>query len=67
MTKISSFVNNDGVMVHAAFVTVEVRSNFGFGDKKLIEQHQGTFSSYAEAERRIKAVQDGTHRDEGVE
>lgn len=67
MTKISSFINDDGVMVHAAFVTVEVRSNFGRGDAKMIEQHQGTFTSYREAEQRIKAVQDGTWRDEDVD
>lgn len=64
MTKISSFVNNDGVMVHAAFVTTELTSQYG--DKYTIQQHQGTFATRGEAEKCVEAVLNGTYHDDDM-
>lgn len=66
MTKVLSFINSDGIMVHAAEVTVEVRSNFGRGDISMIERNYGTFATKRQAEERVKAVLSGTYNDDDM-
>lgn len=66
MTRVFSFINSDGVMVHAAEVSVEVRSSFGKGDRSIIERNYGTFAKKSEAEERIQAVLNGTYQDDDM-
>lgn len=52
-SKIETFTNHDGQVVHATFA--DVRLN----DGRTVSQHQGTFATSDEAAQRLTAVQNG--------
>ena len=47
---ISTFVNDEGKLVHAAFAPVKIPGG------RTVNRHQGTFATRAEAEQRLADV-----------